>query len=89
MMQSEKTNSRIETCAKEALAAIGRPDTHLTVWQISFAVPKESEAQYDASESAGTWEMRLSSRKVYTLSLTFKETYDSEELKAAIMRSIL
>ncbi|MCU1265006.1 MAG: hypothetical protein JWM21_1324 [Acidobacteria bacterium] len=88
MIQSETTNDHIAKCAKDVLAALGRPDDRLTVWQISLVVPKEFDAKHDANDPAGAWELRLSNGNVYPLSLTFKQTYDSEELKATILRCL-
>lgn len=88
MIQSEATNNHIEQCALEVFAELGHPDERLTVWQVNFVVPKQFDAKYDANDPAGTWELRLNSGKVHPLPLTFKETYDSKELKTAIARCL-
>lgn len=88
MIQSEATNRHIEQCALEVLAKLGRPDERLTVWQTGFEVPEKSSGEFGPNDLAGTWELRLTNGNVYSLSLTFKQTYDSEELKGVIGKAV-
>jgi len=93
MIQDEITNSKIVDRVCEVLKELGRAIGGHSVRTVTFERGDPNGGQFDLSDQAGIWEIRLSDGSTYSLPLTFEEAYDagsdqSPKLRAAIKQAL-